>query len=434
MQHGAAGFSTSRTLMHRDLEGVPISGSYASREELIQIFAGMADGGGGLFEILEDFADVDREIDWMGSLSQAFRIPVSFALAAREAEDEKKLLKWMEDVNRVARTELITAQTAAKTQGSLQSLQSKYHPFAGHPTFIDQLAHLPHTALVSAMRSPKMKATLLSEPSVFADAPFARVIFNPANLFPLIDGEGVPRYERVRMQESFAALAKAQKVDAMSLIYDALVQGTVLWAPLEAATELHDKVELMLHKHVRIGLGDGGAHLGIFQEAGCPTFMIAHYARDRNFGVGRVPLERIIKMLTMDTANLCGLTDRGQIAVGQRADLNVIDLSKLNLTTPYVVDDLPNGAKRWMQSANGYKLCVSIADSLSFNDTQIVVALLWTGAGNLICSDRADLPELNVVSNSHKVYVNIPSSVAAALKIFCSVAQFIRASISPSRE
>lgn len=86
--------------MHRDLEGVPISGSYASREEFIEIFAGIADGGGGLFEMLEDFADVDREMEWMGKLSQAFRIPVSFALAAREPEDEKKLLKCVHYVYR----------------------------------------------------------------------------------------------------------------------------------------------------------------------------------------------------------------------------------------------------------------------------------------------------------------------------------------------
>jgi N-acyl-D-aspartate/D-glutamate deacylase len=213
-------------------------------------------------------------------------------------------------------------------------------------------------------------------------------------------------------------------------MYDALVAGEVLWAPLGGDTDFQATVELLLHPHVKIGLGDGGAHLGLFQEAGCPTFMLSHYARDRGaeqkprislelavygtctfsaqclvlsrsnqstpeyalspenktccgfniraiqrhaaiglshllrtviFILKQSPLNTLKRqMQTSDTAKVCGLLDRGIVAVGMKADLNVIDLATLNLEKPAMVSDLPTGAKRWMQASRGYKCTVLV--------------------------------------------------------------------------
>lgn len=222
------------------------------------------------------------------------------------------------------------------SKGSLQSLKSKYHPLVGFPSFMNHLSTLPYDRMIAEMRRPEVKKKLLAEQSIFANAPFASVIFNPMNIFPLMSdspytvinrnsgsssggggghgaggGAAVPRYERGRKTENFYAIAKARGLgeEPLSLIYDALVAGEVLWAPLGGDTNFDATLELLLHPHVKIGLGDGGAHLGLFQEAGCPTFMLAHYARDRPANK-RIPLELAVKMQTSDTAAIVGLLDR----------------------------------------------------------------------------------------------------------------------------
>ena len=352
VQHGAAGFSTSRTLMHRDKDGIPIAGSYAGRAELTAIFSGLADAGGGLFEILEDFADVEREMAWIGQLSAAFGIPVSFAFGARSESDQRKLLSWMDRIN--SSNVMVTAQASVKTQGALQSLRSKYHPLVGHPLWMNTLSKMPYPEMIAEMSRPETKEKMLAEESIFKGAPFADVIFNPNNMFRLMEPSGAPRYERAREHESYAALAASAKRRPLELIYDDLVAGEVIWAPLGGSTHFESKLDLLKHPHVKIGLGDGGAHLGLFQEAGCPTYMLSHYVRDRSAGP-KLSLELAVKMQTSETANVFGFTDRGVLAPGKKADVNVIDLAILELSKPEIVSDLPTGAQRWMQRAKGYR-------------------------------------------------------------------------------
>ena len=184
MAAGAVGMSTSRTLLHRDLNGTVIPGTYADRAELTALMAGMADGGGGLFEILEDFADLDVEQDWLGKLSRNFGIPVSFAFGAGSKARQLEFNEFLDRVNADADGyEFVTGQTSIKNQGSLQNLKSKYHPFVGHPTFERELAHLSYEEKLSAMRQPEMRAQLLSEESFFADKPFSQIIFANDNLY-----------------------------------------------------------------------------------------------------------------------------------------------------------------------------------------------------------------------------------------------------------
>jgi len=131
------------------------------------------------------------------------------------------------------------------------------------------------------------------------------------------------QYERNPASESIAAMAEATGSDPMALIYDALVSEKVLWAPLGRNPNQDMPIDMLKHPNVKVGLGDGGAHLGVFQEASCPTFMLTHYVRDRNGE--RIPLEEAVKLQTSDTAHLLGLKDRGVIAEGLRADINIID-------------------------------------------------------------------------------------------------------------
>lgn len=170
-----------------------------------------------------------------------------------------------------------------------------------------------------------------------------------------------PIYERYE-HESIGSIAEKRDENPFSIIYDYLSNGGVLWAPLTGLREtfskesnamLDESVEILKHPYVHAGLGDGGAHLQIFQEASCPTFAVAHYARDRTHG-SKMSLESVVKMLTSDTASLVGMDDRGKIAVGLRADLNIIDFERLRLCEPYIANDLPTGAKRWIQKAEGY--------------------------------------------------------------------------------
>lgn len=357
---GALGISTSRTLLHRDLQGVVIPGSYAGRAELCALMSGLSDGGGGLFEILDDFADLKIEMEWIGAVCKAFRCKVSIALGVGDAKARKVLLNWMTEVNREVGVDLISAQSAIRRQGCLQSLDSQYHPFVGHPIFQKELAGLPLKQRMKKMRKPEMKRRILEIDNQLWGKPFAAVIWNPENLYFMCNHHGVPTYERYK-SENVASIAEQKDVSPYSIIYDHLSQGGVLWAPLTGLRQtfseenpmLDEMVDIITKPHVHIGLGDGGAHLQIFQEASCPTFAVAHYSRDRTHGP-KIPLERVVKMLSSDTANLVGMHDRGKLHVGMRADINIIDFKRLKVCEPYIANDLPTGAKRWVQRAEGY--------------------------------------------------------------------------------
>jgi N-acyl-D-aspartate/D-glutamate deacylase len=358
---GAAGVSTSRTLLHRDTSSVVIPGTYAGTQELISLFAGMADAGGGLFEILNDFADVGVEFEWIRSLAAAFKIPASVCLPSGSPEVRQQVFKVLEEANRSEGWELLTVQTMLKQQGSLQQIGAPYHPLLGHATFQRELVHLPVAEQLRRLRDPAFKRRILSETSMFAGKPFSQAMFSPFNVYPLVPpGQGAPQYERDKTTETFGAMSLkvGGAVSADELMYDALAEGKVLWAPLTGNSSLEDRMEMFSHPHVKVGLGDGGAHLGIFQESSCPTFMLSHYARDRSAG-RKLSLERAVYLQTLDTARLLGLHhDRGTVEVGKRADLNIIDMKRLALKTPTFLKDLPAGGGRWFQGAEGYVMTI----------------------------------------------------------------------------
>ena len=353
MECGAVGLSTSRTLLHRDLEGTVVPGTYGDKLELTELMCGMAQGGGGIFEMVQDFADHEIEMDWISKLSAGFGVKVSFGFGPGSERRVKSMFDLLEKANETMGAQ-VTGQVAVKIQGLLQNLGSKFHPFVGHPTYVSELAGLALKERRELFSHPAMRKRILGEKSGFGDAPFAKNMFNPQGLYVLND---IPNYEPGK-NECVYELAKRKGCTIDELMYDLLAEGKTLTAMGgggKKGTALLERTKrLMEHPWTVVGLGDGGAHLGLLSEAPCPTFMLTHWVRDRTVGTGAIPLAKAIKLQTHDTAELVGLNDRGVIAKGKRADINIIDFENLQLLKPQLVHDLPTNATRWMQKSTGY--------------------------------------------------------------------------------
>jgi len=222
---GAVGLSTSRTLLHRDLEGTVVPGTYADRVELTELMAGLAQGGGGLFEMVQDFADHEVEMDWITTLSAAFGVPVSFGFGPGSDKRMQEMFELLEHANETAGAN-VTGQVAVKIQGVLQNIESKFHPFVGHPTYVKEVAPLPVEERQAKLQDPEIRAQMLSEESGFGDAPFARSIFNPGSLYIL---DEYPDYEQHR-DRLVNEMAKSLGISAHELMYDALADGKTMVA------------------------------------------------------------------------------------------------------------------------------------------------------------------------------------------------------------
>jgi len=247
---------------------------------------------------------------------------------------------------------------AGRPFGMLLGLQT-HHAFSKRPTFM-ALAHLPLNELVARLREPHVRAAILAEENlptnraiVWDEVPAAIEGFLP-HVYPL---GTIPDYEP-RPEHSVVKLAAAKGVTPLELFYDLMLEDegkAMMILPIyNYAWESHDVIrEMLLHPQSVSGLSDGGAHCGMICDASIPTYMLTHWARDRERGE-RLPLEFVVKKQTKDTATLYGLGDRGSLEVGLRADLNVIDFENLTLNAPWMAHDLPAGGRRLLQDADGY--------------------------------------------------------------------------------
>jgi N-acyl-D-aspartate/D-glutamate deacylase len=228
--------------------------------------------------------------------------------------------------------------------------QTKIHPFAGRPSF-EKLLSLPFAERIRRLRDPETKRAILTEGKAAPSLLLAQL----HKFFPMGDP---PRYEPTR-EESIAGLAESSGRDPEELLYDRMLardgKELFLVPVLNYSLGSCDPIrEMMLHPFAALGLGDGGAHCGIICDASIQTFVLTHWVRDRTRGP-KLPVELAVKRMTRDTAALYDLTDRGTLAPGQRADLNLIDLANLELEAPVMVQDLPAGGQRFMQRARGYR-------------------------------------------------------------------------------
>ncbi|MFE3752798.1 amidohydrolase family protein [Nocardia tengchongensis] len=364
IEAGALGFSTSRTIVHRAIDGEPVPGTFAAEEELFGIGQALADAGAGVFELApagimgEDLAAPDRELAWMIRLAEKTGRTVSFGLLQHDGapDDWKRLL----DSSAAAFDAgiPIRPQVSARPLGLLIGLQT-FNPFSFRPSYQAAVERSGQDldALVTALRDPALRHAILTEADL-PDNPMAFLSMGLDRTFTLGDP---PDYEPAP-DASLAGDADRAGIETFRYLYDQLLtrDGRALfYRPLLNYSRFtQDPIrDMLLHPATAVGLGDGGAHVGAICDASNTTYLLTHWTRDRTRGE-RIPLPLAIRKMTHDTAQMYGLGDRGTIEVGKKADLNVIDYEALRLLPPAVAYDLPGGARRLLQRAEGYRATI----------------------------------------------------------------------------
>ena len=359
---GAVGFSTSRSLNHKTLDGELVAGTFAGHDELVGLAQALSEAGGGLFEVVpsgetgDDEALILGEIELLAAVSKETGVEVSFLMIQSSGAPDL----WRKQLEAVARANAAGArlvpQVGGRPGGMLIGLAS-YHGFMRRPTFRRLESSLSGEALIHALREPENRAAILSERDepAAASEQFAAMTENMAFLFPMMYPLGDPPDYEPTPDRSIAGIAKATGRDPWEVHYDLLVSGQwTLGAFTNYAQATQEPLRAMLaDPETVIGLSDGGAHVRMICDASLPTYLLTHWARDRTRGE-RLPLEALIQKQCAATAKLVGLDDRGTIEIGKKADLNVIDSEKISLHSPRSVDDLPAGGRRILQDATGY--------------------------------------------------------------------------------
>jgi N-acyl-D-amino-acid deacylase len=366
---GALGFSTSRTIVHRAVDGEPVPGTFAAEDEIFGIGQALKSLGAGVFELApagamgEDLAAPEREVALMRRLSAAIGRPISFALLQVDAAPDqwRDILRLSAEAN--AEGADLRPQVAGRALNILLGFQTM-HPFSKRPTYLS-LVDLPLAERIQHLRKDEVRRAILSER--IADDPLMAMIGgqSTSHMFPL--GEP-PDYEPTP-DKSVAAIARREGRPEEEVLYDLLLRHDGRELVLftlggYSHGSLDDMKEMLQHPKSALGLSDGGAHCGVICDASAPTYMLSHWARDRANGL---PLEFVVKKMTRDTAHLYGLEDRGVLAPGFKADLNLVDHEHLNLRLPEMVHDLPAGARRLIQRADGWKATIC-AGEVTFED------------------------------------------------------------------
>jgi N-acyl-D-amino-acid deacylase len=350
---GALGFASSRLTIHKTESGSPIPSYEAAREEIEEIARGVVDGGGGLLQFVPDIPSGGYEhvLQTVFDVAEDVGLPLTFTLIVGNAGDPT----WPDAITMIEKANAaggdITAQLLPRPIGLIIGLQLSANPFVLYPSY-REIAHLPLAERVAEMRKPEVRARILADkPGV--GHPILIVTQMWDWIFPLSE---TPDYEP-DPSTSIGARARAKGVDPMEEAYDRLLDDDGRAMLLVATSNLErnslDTVGELLHRDdVVLGLGDGGAHYGMICDASYSTYFLTHWARDRKSGRFTVP--EAVRELTTVPARIAGLADRGRIAVGYKADLNVIDHGALRLHKPVISYDLPAGGRRLDQTADGY--------------------------------------------------------------------------------
>ena len=366
---GAVGFSTGRSDNHRTAEGHDTPASIASAAELTGIARAFEGLSHGVVQVVSDFdlmqgpQNFDAEFDLVEQLAAASGRPLSMSWLQRDPGGEQYLAMQARVEAAVARGLPLYLQTAARGIGVINGLDASFHPFMGFPGY-QEIATLSVADRAAAMREPARKARILSEKSErlagdgtpippLVDMLLARIEMIAGRMFPL---DATLNYEPNVMQ-SFLVRAKQRGVTALEALYDYFSEGgggNLVYFPIFNYNQGSlDTVRQMLgHPRALFGLGDAGAHVGTVCDASFSTFMLTHWVQGR--AQGRLPLEQAVEMMSSRNARYLGLSDRGLLAVGLRADINVIDPLRLSVGVPQLVRDLPAGGKRFLQKAQGY--------------------------------------------------------------------------------
>ncbi len=346
---GAFGFTTSRTRKHRAADGRPTPSLSADEDELVGIARALGRAGRGVLQLNSDF-ETPEEWELLRAMVEASGRPLSFSLIQVDHAPER----WRELLRRVGEARAaglrVTAQVASRPIGVLVGLGVTFHPFLGCPTW-ESLADLPLAERARRLRAdPALRARLLQE----EPDPFGR--WQRAILDRVFELGDPPDYEPPP-EASITTRARRAGREPLELALERLLErdgAALLYHPFEnySAGDCEAIREMLASPHTVSALSDGGAHVATLCDASFPTTLLTHWARDRRRGE-KLPLELLVHKQTRATAELVGLLDRGLLAPGYRADLNVVDPTTLNALPPELRHDLPAGGRRLVQGARG---------------------------------------------------------------------------------
>jgi N-acyl-D-amino-acid deacylase len=378
---GAIGVATSRTLIDRRADGEPVPSFDAPAEELIALAQGVREGGGGLVQVLPEFGmngnppEADFEI--MRKIAVASGLPVTFSIVPGRSDKAKafwvELMDLVDAHNAAGEAPKLHPQFAPRPVGMLASFDLTSNPWADCPTY-KKLAHLPIAERIAELRKPEVKHAILTEEPDDAVIPLTALTRN--NYHVMFEVSANPKYEPEPGQ-SIQDRAAAMGISPESLAYDLLLEDEgrnyllVAFANYPGDT-LDHLWRFYDDPYAVMGLGDGGAHYGLIVDSTYPTFVLQHWARDRNGR--RLSLAQAIRAMTAQPASVVGFHDRGVLAPGMKADINVIDHNALRMDAPRVVADLPGGGRRLDQQAHGYRYTL-VSGEIILKDDEATGAL-----------------------------------------------------------
>jgi len=366
IEAGALGFASSRLTIHKTESGSPIPSYDAAREEIEEIARGVVDGGGGLLQFVPDIpaGGYQPVLQTVFDVAEDVGLPVTFTLVVGNTGDPT----WPDAITMIEKANAaggdVSAQLLPRPIGLIIGLQMTANPFVLYPSY-REIADLPLAERVAAMRKPEVRARILADKPGHGH-PLLAVAQMWDWIFPLGDN---PNYEP-DPSDSIGARARARGINPREEAYDRLLDDDGHAMLLVTLSNLEnnslDTVGELLHREdVVLGLGDGGAHYGMICDASYSTYFLAHWARDRKSG--RFEVSEAVRELTSVPARIAGLADRGRIAVGYKADLNVIDHAALQLHKPVITHDLPAGGRRLDQTAEGYVATIVSGEVIAAN-------------------------------------------------------------------
>jgi N-acyl-D-amino-acid deacylase len=357
LRSGAFGFTTSRTDSHKTPDGELVPSRDADDLELLGIGSALGVTGTGAFGMNSDFDDEEYELRWMRKLAKETGRPVWFLLTDRYEDPQRwrRLLKAVHEAR--AQGLPLSAQMAGRPIGVMMGIGTALNPFTVRPTY-KAIESLPIEEQRRRLRDPEMRRKILadkpSEAEIAKLAQFRQVVAKRFDKFFVMGNP--PDYEP-GPEKSVAAIAAREGRTPEEVAYDYMLEdGQYLYFPVvNYVTGDHGPILEMLNDPAcLLGLSDGGAHCTSIVDAGVPTYMLTHWARDRSRGP-RLPLEMLVKRQTSKTADFFGLADRGRLSPGLRADLNLIDFEGLQVRKPEIVHDMPAGGRRFVQKVSGYE-------------------------------------------------------------------------------
>ena len=411
IEAGALGFSTSRTVLHRDIYGKYVPGTEASSEEMRALAFGVDKAGEGTLEITSDWLDEEMEMSWMQEYVKKSDCGLTFL---QTKGDAVKTILFSEE--HFLKGKNIRPQFPGRNVGLMFGWETSVNPFIQFPAY-KEIADLPIDKKFEILKDPLFKEKLLSQEPDFESEIRVRLADNPSNKSREEIAQDValpttltsnyktqfilgtpPNYEP-KEEDSIAAIASKKNISELEVMYDEMLQnqGTNL---IYAAFTPYEKYKLdfveqayQLKSSVAGG-SDGGAHCGLICDASMPTTNISHWGRDREAG-RKLPLEMLIKKQTKDTAETFGLFDRGEIKSGMLADINIIDFDKLNVGHPTMIHDLPLGGRRLVQDATGYIATIKNGQVVSENGKANGVLPGKLIRGKQVCEVKSGISEVS---------------------------------------